>query len=61
MRCSTAHQPNNMGKKNSLNGKGEKPLSFRQAILLAGNTPHLTHKQIDELRKKGLLKKLTGK
>jgi len=36
--------------------ESEKVMTFRQAIILAGNTPHLTHKQIDELRKKGLLK-----
>jgi hypothetical protein len=48
---------NDMVKKNSLYGKGEKPLTFKQAIKLAGNTPHLTHKQIDELRRKEKLKK----
>lgn len=35
--------------------KQEKPLTFKQAILLAGNTPRLTHKQIDELKKQGKL------
>lgn len=41
-----------MAKKKRLNADGEKPLTFKQAILLAANTPHMTHKQIDELRKK---------
>lgn len=45
-----------MAKKKRLNADGDKPLTFRQAILLAANTPHLTHKQIDELRKKEKLK-----
>jgi hypothetical protein len=43
---------NSMGKKESIYAEGEKPLTFRQAILLAANTPHKTHKQIDEERKK---------
>jgi len=41
-----------MAKKKPLYEKGEKPVSFRQAMRLAVNTPYLTHKQIDELRKK---------
>ena len=58
MRCSAIQQSNSMTKKTSPSNKGEKPMSFRQAITLAANTPHLTHKQIDELRKKEkLLKK----
>jgi len=58
MRCSAIQQSNSMVKKTSPYNKGEKPMSFRQAITLAANTPHLTHKQIDELRKKEkLLKK----
>jgi hypothetical protein len=36
----------------------QKPLSFRQAIELAANTPRLTHKEIDELRKQQKLKKM---
>jgi hypothetical protein len=32
-------------------------LSFKKAIELALHTPKLTHKQLDELRKKGLLKR----
>ena len=51
MRCSVI-QSNSMAKKTSPYNRGEKPMSFRQAIELAANTPHLTHKQIDELRKK---------
>lgn len=47
-----AIQSNDMAKK-----VNRKPMSFRQAIELAANTPHLTHKQIDELRKQGKLKK----
>ncbi len=47
-------QPENMKRKKV----AEKPMAFRDAILLAGNTPHLTHKQIDELRKNGKLKNM---
>jgi len=35
-----------------------KPMAFREAIYLAAHTPHMTHKQLDELRKREkLLKK----
>ena len=54
MRGNTATS-NIMAKKKGLYAEGEKPLTFRQAILLAGNTPRLTHKQIDELKKQGKL------
>ena len=61
MRCNTIN-PNDMAKKNSLYGKGDKPMSFKQAMAMAVNTPYLTHKQIDELRKKEkLLSKQKGK
>ena len=30
----------------------DKPMAFRDAIWLALHTPRLTHKEIDELRKK---------
>ena len=54
MRCNTI-QTNNMAKK-----VNQKPMAFRDAILLASHTPHLTHKQIDEIRKKEkLMKKKT--
>lgn len=46
-----------MAKKKEPNAQGAKPLTFKQAIMLAVNTPHLTHKQIDELRKQEKLKK----
>ena len=51
MRCNAINS-NNMAKK-----VNQKPMTFRQAILLAVNTPHLTHKQIDELRRKEKLSK----
>ena len=38
--------------------KNQKPMAFREAIALALETPRLTHKQIDELRKQGKLKKM---
>jgi len=44
--------PKDMAKK-----VNQKPMAFRAAIFLATHTPHLTHKQIDELRKQGKLKK----
>jgi hypothetical protein len=50
--------PVNMAKNNSLYGRGEKPLTFRQAMKRMLNMPKLTHKQIDELKKKGLLDKM---
>lgn len=46
-----------MAKKKELYAEGQKPLTFKQAIKLAANTPHLTHKQIIELRKQEKLKK----
>lgn len=51
----------NMAKKKPLYAEGEKPLTFKQAITLAANTPHLTHKQIVELRKKERLEKKNNK
>ena len=54
MRCN-AIQSNIMAKK-----VNQKPMAFRDAILLAANTPHLTHKQIDELRKQGKIPKKNG-
>ena len=60
MRGNTA-TTNNMAKKKGLYAEGEKPMTFRQAILLAANTPRLTHKQIDELRKQGKLDALLNK
>lgn len=51
MRCNPI-QSNIMAKK-----VNQKPMAFRDAILLAANTPHLTHKQIDELRKQGKIPK----
>lgn len=41
--------------------KGEKPMSFRQAIWLALHTPHLTHKEIDRMRREEKLKKQEAK
>ena len=35
----------------------KKPMAFKDAIRLALHTPHLTHKQLDELRKKEKLLK----
>ena len=44
-----------MAKKESVREKGQKPLTLKQAITLAVNTPYRTHKQLDELRKQGKL------
>ena len=44
-----------MAKKETVRDKAGKPLTFKQAITLAANTPHLTHKEIDRLRKEGKL------
>jgi hypothetical protein len=46
MYCNAVN-PNDMAKK-----VNQKPMAFRDAILLALHTPHLTHKQIIEQRKK---------
>ncbi len=46
MQCNTINQ-NDMAKK-----VNQKPMAFRAAISLAAHTPHMTHKQLDELRKK---------
>lgn len=40
-----------MAKKKVVYAEGEQPLTFSQAIWLAGHTPHRTHKQIDAERK----------
>ena len=47
-----AVKSNLMAKKKALYAEGEKPLTFKQAIWLATHTPHKTHKQIIEERKK---------
>ncbi len=46
MRCN-AIQSDGMAKKVTK----KPPMAFRNAILIALNTPHMTHKQINELRK----------
>jgi len=56
-----AVKTNSMAKKKTSKVGDEKPLTFKQAITLAANTPHLTHKQIDELRKQGKLKDIMKK
>ena len=56
-----AVQSNAMAKKNSLKNKDEKPMSFKQAITGILEMPYLTHKQIDELRKKQKQHDIKGK
>lgn len=58
---SGAIQPNNMAKKTTLKNKGAKPMSFKQAMKIAVNTPYRTHKEIDELRKSGKLDELINR
>ena len=61
MRYSAVEKSNIMAKKKTLTNKGDKPMSFKKAIGLAIETPHLTRKQIDELKKQGKLDDLINR
>lgn len=41
-------------------GEEKKPISFKEAIKLAGKTKHLTHKQLDAIRKEQKKKQNSG-